>query len=113
MPTRKRYTTEFKREAVKLAQTTDKSHAIIAQELGISYKTLTTWLRNAMTDSSKPTSKKAQHHYKELVDENARLKRDLKRAQMERDILKKAAAYFAKESTSSTLSSRKMLQNAL
>lgn len=99
MPKGIRYTAEFKREAVKLAQTSDKSHAVIAQELGISYKTFTNWLRTAMTDISKPITKKAQHHYKELLDENARLKRELKRAQMERDILKKAAAYFAKEST--------------
>ena len=84
MPKKSKYSDEFKREAVKLAQSSDKTLVVIASELGMHYKTLTNWVRSAV---NKPdTASKQKHHYKELLSENAQLKRELKRAQMERDI---------------------------
>lgn len=96
MPKRKAYPLEFKREAVKLAQSSAQTLVIIAKELGMNVKTLSNWMREAMNKPSKTNQK--NHHYQELIAENIKLKRALKRAEQERDILKKAAAYFANES---------------
>jgi transposase len=96
MPKGIKYTDEFKREAVKLAQSADKSVKQIAGELGIKYKTLNYWVRTAImpvTEIKATTG--ASHHYQELLIENQRLRRELKRAEQEREILKKATAYFA------------------
>lgn len=96
-----RYTSEFKREAVKLAIGSNKKIYQVANELGMNEKTLYNWVAIAMRTKphdddtvKKPSSK---HRYQELEEENARLKKELSRAQMERDILKKAAAYFASQ----------------
>ena len=61
------------------------------QELGINVNTLYTWL-SPVTDKSanKPSND-------DILSENKRLKKELAQAELERDILKKAAAYFAKE----------------
>ena len=93
------YNSEFKREAVKLAQSSDKSLPVISEELGVNYKTLSRWVRESM---NKPIKKQGQrtkeHHYQELLSENAKLKRELKRAQQERDILKKATVGSTRQS---------------
>jgi transposase len=86
-----RYTAEFKAEAVK--QVTERGHTVkdVAKRLGVSPYSLYEWvggvrkLRHDKSDES-------------LRVENARLKSELKRTEEERDILKKAAAYFAKGS---------------
>lgn len=94
------YTSEFRREAVKLAQSSNKPTNQIAQELGVKAKTLYSWIATAMkekTSHARKTEPKSKHHYQELEHENKQLKKELKRAQMERDILKKAAAYFASQ----------------
>lgn len=100
-----KYTSEFKREAVKLAQSSGKPIYQTALALGMNEKTLYNWVAIAMRSkpnsdtpcksSEKTTSTK--HRYHELEEENLRLKKELARAQMERDILKKAAAYFASQ----------------
>jgi transposase len=93
------FSSEFKREAVKLAQSTDKPTSLIAKELGIKANTLYNWISKAMK-KQKPLAKAKQpasHRYKELEQANKRLEKELKRVQMERDILKKAAAYFASQ----------------
>lgn len=95
MSRRSKYSPEFKREAVKLSQSSGKKLYIIAEELGVCYKTLCNWTREAVKKPDTPSKK--QHHYQELLTENAKLKRELKRAQQERDILKKAAAFFASQ----------------
>ena len=86
-----RYTSEFKAEAIK--QVVERGHGVVdvAKRLGVSDKSLYGWLRQARQTGSKPTGDDA------LRTENMRLKAELKRAIEERDILKKAAAYFAKE----------------
>lgn len=101
-----KYTAEFKREAVKLAQSSDKRIYQTAQDLGMNEKTLYNWVAIAMrskpkdnmpSKASEKPSTNTKHRYQELEEENAKLKKELARAQMERDILKKAAAYFASQ----------------
>jgi len=86
---RRRFTEEFKAEAVK--QVTDRGYSVadVSERLGISTKSLYLWLRKA-----KGSGKQQDESQLEI----ARLKAELKRVEEERDILKKAAAYFAKES---------------
>ena len=94
------YSSEFKREAVKLARSSDKPTQQIAIELGIKRGTLYQWICRAMKDKTSYIEKiepKSKSYYQDLERENKELKKELKRAEMERDILKKAAAYFANQ----------------
>lgn len=89
-----RYTAEFKAEALK--QVTEHGHAVqdVAKRLGIGAKTLYLWRQEAgLGRDAKVAADSAQ-----LATENQRLKAELRRVTEERDILKKAAAYFAKAS---------------
>ena len=100
MPKGTHYTSEFKREAVKLAQSSDRPTSQIAAELGVKANTLYNWVSTAMKDKTGPvaaTEPKSKHSYQEFERENKRLTKELKRAEMEREILKKAAAYFASQ----------------
>ncbi len=89
---RQRYTTEFKREAVRLVET-GKSPAQVARDLGIADQTLSNW-RKASKSGKLPAGKAITPQEMEL----SRLKAELAKAKMENEILKKAAAYFARES---------------
>ncbi len=89
MPKGIKYTDEFKREAVKLAQSADKPVKQIAGELGIKYKTLNYWVRTAIIPVTEIKATGASHHYQELLIENQRLRRELKRTEQEREILRK------------------------
>lgn len=94
----KRYTDEFKIEAVK--QVTERGYKIaeVAERLGVSYKSMHDWIARY----SKPeVSRKAEDS---ALSETQRLKAELKRVTEERDILKEAAVYFAGESKKSTRS---------
>ena len=88
----KRYTAEFKAEAVK--QVTERGYKAsdVARRLGMSEHSLYSWLREHGVSRD---SRKAQQSA-DLEKENARLRAELRRVEEERDILKKAAAYFAK-----------------
>lgn len=93
------YTNEFKEEAVKLAVESNQPVAQTARELGVNTNTLHTWLRKYHSQQEAGTTGSLSkvndpHLYEELKQlrkENATLKE-------EREILKKAAAFFAKES---------------
>jgi transposase len=90
---RKVYSDEFKSGAVD--QVIGQRHSIssVAKRLGLSYETLRKWVEDAKFKSPTsliPTDLPAEQLIRELQKENARLR-------MERDILKKATAYFAKE----------------
>ena len=89
-----RFTDEFKAEAIK--QITERGHKVVdvAQRLGISDKSLYLWLRQ----SNGKQSIASTDDVVALKAEMSRLKAELKRTTEERDILKKAAAYFARES---------------
>ena len=88
---RVRYPAEFKAEAVK--QVTERGHGVVdvAKRLGTSDKSLYLWVRLAQEQQGVGSGENAT-----LKAEVARLKAELKRANEERDILKKAATYFAK-----------------
>lgn len=88
---RKRYTPEFKAEAVRLVQTSEARVTAIAADLGVTAKTLHEWIRAVRPP---PPTRLTDDERSELQ----RLRRDNARLQMERDILKKAAAFFARES---------------
>jgi transposase len=88
---RVRYTAEFKSEAVR--QVTDRGHGVVdvAKRLGVSDKSLYLWVRLAKERQGLGSGETAN-----LRSEVSRLKAELKRTSEERDILKKAATYFAK-----------------
>ena len=91
--TRARYTLEFKLEAVRLVKA-GQSMAATAKILGIAEQTLSNWVKadregRLIGAGSKPVSPEQM--------EIARLRAELARVKMERDILGKATAYFAKE----------------
>jgi transposase len=90
----RKYTEEFKSEAIK--QVTERGYKVkeVSERLGISSKSLYLWLRLAR----KGNGKHPQGSDNELRQEIVRLRSELKRAEEERDILKKATAYFAKAS---------------
>lgn len=97
MQKRKTFSREFKREAVRLLEQGDKSGADLACELGIKRNQLYKWKEQlsakgeaAFPGHGRPANDKDA--------EIARLKGELERVREERDILKKAARYFAKES---------------
>lgn len=92
----RKYTQEFKQEAVNLAL---KSPSIssTATELGIPVGTLHTWVQQLKTTASLPSklADKDKPNVTALLEENRRLHKELARVKEEKDILKKAAAYFA------------------
>ena len=89
----KRYTDEFKAEAVRFV--TEQGHPAreVAARLGISEHRLYRWLREARP----PVEEQQAEDLAEAQQEIKRLNRELKRTREERDILKKAAAYFIKD----------------
>jgi transposase len=91
---RAKYTLEFKEEAVR--QVTDKGHSVVdvAKRLGMSDQLLYKWVKK-FKDTNQPV---AIDDMKSMQAELNRLKAELRRTTEERDILKKAAAYFAKQS---------------
>ena len=95
MRVKNRYTQEFKSEAINMAVNGDLSLSEVASNLGLNYKTLYNWVKGSMPESSSTQAGKSK--IKELELELRALRRDLKRARQERDILKKAAAYFASQ----------------
>ena len=88
------YNKEFKQRAIKMAVTSNKTIAQIARELGVNATTLYSWV-----SKEKDESKSSEEVTKaELLEELKRLKKELSDVKEQRDILKKATAYFAKES---------------
>src|SRR5471030_940654 len=87
------YSSEFKSSAIKLALESNRPVSQIARDLGVNESTLHTWISNQ--SKPKDTGMRTMDH---IYEENKRLKQELARVTQERDLLKKAAAYFAKES---------------
>jgi transposase len=95
----RRYTEEFKTEAVRLALSTGGNAA--AKRLGIPQSTMTNWVRQSRDGASAPIAGAAvpvKRPASEVEAENARLRRELASTKLDLEIVKKAAAYFAKES---------------
>ena len=97
MNTRTRYNKEFKLEAIRLLEQANRPAAEIALELGIRRNQLYKW-RDAFAKGGEAAFERGLGRPPiQQEDEVTRLKRELARVTEERDILKKAAAYFAKE----------------
>ena len=93
---RRKFSREFKLEAVKLVRDRGVSVAQAARDLDVHSNVLRKWVREAVSD---PGSAFPGHGIlKPEQQEIERLRRELARMKAERDILKKAAAYFAKDS---------------
>ena len=98
MPTTRRtFTPEFKAEAVKLVTEQGRSFVEVARDLDIGESTLRGW-RQAL-DKNGPNAFPGRGNPPALEEELRRLRADVKRLTMERDILKKATAFFARESS--------------
>jgi transposase len=102
MKKQQRYTPEFRAEAVKLVTEQGLSQDEAAKRLGIPKGTIGNWV--AAAKGSSGASVPGARSVRELEAENAKLRKELAEARMERDILKKATAYFARESLPGTRS---------
>jgi transposase len=98
-----KYTKEFREEAVKLITEGGLSIPEVGRRLSLAPSTITYWVKAHKTGKLAEVGK-TQKPLTEVEMENYRLKRELAEVKMERDILKKAAAYFAKESLPGTRS---------
>ena len=92
---RQQYTKEFREQAVQLVLAQQVPIAEAARRLSMSGKTLKNWVGQARRGQL-ATLGASRRPVRELEAELSRLTRDLAEARMERDILKKAIAYFAK-----------------
>lgn len=92
---RRTFTPEFKADAVRLVTDEKYTFQAAAKALGVGEQSLRKW-HAKLAPKPRPCGENAT--LDELQDENKRLRRELKRAELEREILKKATAYFAKES---------------
>jgi transposase len=88
----KLYSLEFRQEAVRLMRTSGRSVSRLASELGISPSTLRSWERQLAIDGGRASGLTSDER-----EELRRLRREVKVLAEEREILKKAAAFFAKE----------------
>jgi transposase len=91
----RRFADDFKRDAVRLVVEEEYTFKAAAKAVGVSEKSLRDWHKR-FAPPPRPCGEDAT--LDELREENKRLRRQLRRAELEREILKKATAYFAKES---------------
>ena len=92
---RRSFSPEFKAETVALVRTSKRSVSQIAADLGICASLLRRWIRQADVDAGNGRPEELTSEEKQ---EMSRLRREVRELRMEREILKKAAAFFAKES---------------
>ena len=91
---RRAFTNEFKAQAVRIVHETGKPVATVARELDLTETALRVWVRQAEVDAGRgPAGVLTRTEREELL----RLRRENRTLRMEREILKKAAAFFAKE----------------
>ena len=95
MSKRRKYSPEFKREAVEMARQSGMSSAQVARELGLGANLLTRWKREADAQGKGAFGGTGTPRDAEV----AQLKRELARVRKERDFLAEAAAFFARESS--------------
>ncbi len=91
---RRSFTEEQKAEAVKIVKTSGKTVTQVAHEMGLTVSALRKWVKqDEINQNPTPRGSLTTDERAEL----ARLRKELKRVEMERDFLKKAAAFFARE----------------
>lgn len=96
MKKRGRYPKEFKTEAVRLLNSGDKPASELAMELGVKRTLLYRW-RDQLKAKGESAFSGSGRPKNDQLNEVTKLKKELKEVSLERDILKKAAAYFAKD----------------
>ena len=87
-----RYSAEFRADAVALARSLDRPLAQVARDLGINHETLRQWVKSAQR-AEDPAAVAEDAKDAEI----ARLRRQVRELETEREILRKAAKYFARE----------------
>jgi transposase len=92
---RRAFTTEFKAQAVRVVRESGKPISTVARELDLTETALRSWVRQAEVDAGRGAPGALTTDERE---ELGRLRREVRTLRMERDILKKATAFFAKES---------------
>jgi len=99
MPTSKRrkFTKEFKEEAVRLLESDSRDGRAVARELGVTQATVYRW-RRQLGRSPAPIGSVSEALSVDEREELRRLRKEVTQLRMDKDILKKAAAFFAKES---------------
>jgi transposase len=85
------YAPEFKAEAIRRVRNSSESIAVIARDLGITERSLRTWLKAGRPQPETPLTTDERTELQQL-------RKDVAQLRMERDILKKATAFFAKQS---------------
>ena len=91
--TRRSFTEEYKASAVRLVLDEGKAVAAAARDLGLTESSLRNWVEQARADRTKGKTGLTTAEREELT----RLRKDVRELRMERDVLKKAAAFFAKD----------------
>ena len=94
---RRKFPEEFKREAVKLASQPGVTVSSVARDLGVKVSVVRRWAEKSRAE--KWESQAGKPLKSETAAELERVKRELAKVKMERDILKKALGYFAKDPT--------------
>jgi transposase len=94
---RKTYTPEFKLQAVKMILEQKLTVAEVARRLGVGENLLHTWKKAVLADGAKAFP--GSGHLTPQEEETRRLKAEVKRLEAERDILKKATAFFASQTS--------------
>jgi transposase len=96
-----KHTREFRDSAIQLVLNSNEEIKNLAEDLGVNPKTLYNWVYNYKRENNLQTyhqSNGTKSTNKESIDEeNRRLRKEVRLLKQERDILKKATAYFAKE----------------
>ncbi len=95
MAKRRKFSDEFKREAVRLATQPGVTKSQVGRELGINPNLLARWCRDYATNGAKAFPGQGKPRDEEM----ASLKRELARVKKERDLLQEAAAFFARQSS--------------
>lgn len=95
---RQKYSQDFKEQAIRLSEVSDKSVAQVARELGIHAKMLYRWRREASEAKTGNGKRAFPGHGRSRDEELTELRKQLRQAELERDILKKAVTYFAQHS---------------
>jgi transposase len=94
MPQQRRFTKEFEEEAVRLLQTSGRTQREIAGDLGIGLSTLVRWVSRSR---DREIDHPRENRQEDMAAELKRLRRENEILRQERDILKRATAFFAKE----------------
>jgi transposase len=94
---RPKYAIEFKQDAAKLVNEKGYTHKQAADNLGVSLSAIGRWVRAEQGPTTPPSATKKKVLNLADQDELTRLRKEVEQLRMERDILKKAAVFFAKE----------------